>query len=90
MKKHLNITVYGKVQGVYFRASTKAKADEMGVCGTVENKADGSVFIRAEAPHEVLERFLSWCEEGPENAVVEKIEKHQKGLQHFEAFNIIS
>jgi len=46
--KHLNITVKGVVQGVFFRASTKDQADQLGICGLVRNEQDGSVYVEAE------------------------------------------
>ncbi|HNU41845.1 MAG TPA: acylphosphatase, partial [Cyclobacteriaceae bacterium] len=49
---HINILVTGTVQGVYYRASTKQKADELGIKGFVRNQPDGSVYIEAEAPAE--------------------------------------
>jgi acylphosphatase len=48
MKKHFNIRISGRVQGVFFRASTKAKAEELGISGFVQNEPDGSVYIEAE------------------------------------------
>ncbi len=43
--KQWNIKVFGKVQGVHFRASTKAVADQLGVKGYVVNVPDGSVYL---------------------------------------------
>src|SRR3546814_18717353 len=71
--KHLDIVVSGKVQGVYFRLTTKAVADQLGVKGTALNKPDGPVAIEAEGDAFALEAFLQWCHEGPERAVVEKV-----------------
>ena len=47
--KHLDIIVEGKVQGVFFRAATKAVADQLGVKGFVKNLANGTVYIEAES-----------------------------------------
>ncbi|MBX2897596.1 MAG: acylphosphatase [Cyclobacteriaceae bacterium] len=71
---HLNIKIIGKVQGVYYRASAKQKADELSVKGFVRNQPDGSVYIEAEATPEVLEKFLAWCHKGPERAQVQQVE----------------
>ena len=46
--KHLSIHVSGKVQGVFFRASAKGKAEELNIKGNVRNNADGSVSIEVE------------------------------------------
>ena len=46
--KHLEIKIFGKVQGVFFRSSARQKAGELGLSGFAENLADGSVEIEAE------------------------------------------
>lgn len=84
--KHYNITVVGKVQGVYFRASTKAVADQLGIKGYVKNQSDGSVYIECEGDKWNLDLFLEWCEEGPENAEVltcHTVEGEIKGYENF-------
>jgi acylphosphatase len=70
MKKHFTIKVSGRVQGVFFRASTKAKAEELGISGYVQNEAEGEVYIEAEGEEESLEQFIAWCKRGPELAQV--------------------
>ena len=59
--KHLNITIKGIVQGVHFRASAKAVADQLGVRGTIRNETNGDVLIEAEADNATLDMFLDWC-----------------------------
>jgi acylphosphatase len=86
--RHLNITITGKVQSVYYRASTKQKADELGVKGFVRNQPDGSVYIEAEATPELLKKFLAWCHQGPERAQVINVETTSAALQNFEAFEM--
>ena len=58
---HLTIVVKGKVQGVFFRASTREKAESIGVNGSVRNLPDGSVQIEAEATRDQLNRLIEWC-----------------------------
>ena len=48
--KRLTIQVIGEVQGVFYRATSKAVADQLGVKGYVMNQPDGSVYIEAEGP----------------------------------------
>ena len=86
--KHLNITVSGKVQGVYFRAATKAVADQLGIKGFALNKADGTVYIEAEAATWLLESFIEWCHEGPDRATVEKVESMEAEIAGFTDFII--
>lgn len=68
------IVITGKVQGVFFRKSAKEKAEYMGILGTIENAADGSVVIYAAGDDEPMGRFIDWCKEGPKDAVVEHVE----------------
>lgn len=59
------------VQGVFFRASAKAKADELSIRGFVRNERDGSVYIEAEGNETDMSEFLGWCREGPRMARVD-------------------
>jgi len=87
--KHINIKVIGKVQGVFFRASTKAVADQMGVKGLVKNEKDGSVYIEAEADAITLEMFVEWCNEGPEKAKVESIVVEDGEIKNYRNFEVV-
>ena len=87
--KHINIKVTGKVQGVFFRASTKAVADQMGVRGKVKNVRDGSVFIEAEASDAILDMFVEWCHEGPEKSIVESVEVTEAPLENYTNFVVV-
>lgn len=86
--KHWDITVKGKVQGVYFRLTTKAVADQLGVKGFVTNQADGSVYIEAEGDDFALDSLLEYCGEGPDRAEVEDVlceeRTELKGFKNFE------
>lgn len=87
--KHINIKVTGKVQGVFFRASTKAVADQMGVKGLVKNEKDGSVYIEAEADKTTLEMFVEWCNEGPDKSNVENITVVDGELKNYRNFEVV-
>ncbi|MBB2145874.1 acylphosphatase [Pedobacter sp. LMG 31464] len=87
--KHINIKVTGKVQGVFFRASTKAVADQMGVRGSVKNEKDGSVYIEAEADETTLEMFVEWCNEGPDKANVENVTVVDGELKNYRNFEVV-
>jgi len=86
---HLKIEVTGRVQGVFFRKSTKEKADALGIQGFVENCTDGSVYIEAEGNIEALEAFIQWCQQGSELAKVKDVVvlKHEE-LKDFDYFEI--
>lgn len=87
--KHINIKITGKVQGVYFRTSTKAVADQMGVKGLVKNEKDGSVYAEAEADEITLAMFVDWCNEGPEKAKIENVEVLNGELKNYRNFEVV-
>lgn len=87
--KHLDIIVKGKVQGVFFRASTKAVADQLGIKGNVRNDASGDVVIAAEGDQMFMDMFLEWCHEGPEHAKVTSVESHEGELKNYRNFDIV-
>ena len=68
------INVKGKVQGVFYRSSTQAKAKELNLSGWVKNEEDGSVTSEAEGEEQKLEKMLEWCKQGPGAAVVNDVE----------------
>lgn len=87
--RHLSIQVFGQVQGVYFRATTKAVADQLGVKGIALNRADGSVYIEAEGDDFALSELLEWCHEGPDRAVVQRVEHEEGILKNYKNFEVI-
>jgi len=86
--KHLNMTITGKVQGVFFREEAKKKAEELGIRGFVRNEELGSVYIEAEGWSRELDAFALWCEEGPAWARVSKVERQEIPPQGFQQFAI--
>jgi len=66
----VHLVVNGRVQGVWFRASTREQALQHGLCGWVKNCPDGTVEIHAEGEKEALEHFIAWCRKGPPAALV--------------------
>ena len=87
--KHINIKITGKVQGVFFRVSTKAVADQMGVKGLVKNEKDGSVYVEAEADEQTLDMFLDWCNEGPDKAKVESVTVEDGEIKNYRNFEVV-
>lgn len=81
------INVKGKVQGVFYRSSTQAKARELKLSGWVRNEEDGSVTIEAEGEEQKLEKLIEWCKKGPGAAVVNEVEYEEiepEGVNGFE------
>jgi acylphosphatase len=86
--EHYKISVKGKVQGVFYRASTRKIALELNIKGFVRNEDNGDVYIEAEADATALEKFLDWCRKGPDRARVEQVHHKPGELQHFTVFEI--
>lgn len=87
--KTLRIIVSGRVQGVFFRAATKAVADQIGIRGIVKNLSDGTVFIEAEGEDFLMEDFLDWCKYGPDDARVDDISVEEIVTKNYSNFNIL-
>jgi acylphosphatase len=85
--KHL--IIYGQVQGVFYRATAKEVADQIGIAGWVKNTEDGSVEIMASGTEEELNKFIEWCKQGPRKAVVDKVKVLNTGDHAFNGFKII-
>lgn len=88
MKYLKKIKISGKVQGVFFRASAKKKAEELGIHGIVKNESDGTVFAEAEGETEALDDFISWCHQGPPGARVDTVEVWDGEIKNYAGFQI--
>lgn len=72
--QHLRIRVWGRVQGVGFRASARNEARNLGVQVTAENLPDGTVLLEARGPAGQMALFLEWVQHGPRHARVDRVE----------------
>ena len=72
--KRVRLIIHGKVQGVFFRASTQNKAKELGLSGFVRNREDGTVEIVAEGYEDQLSELVNWCRTGPDMAIVDSVQ----------------
>jgi acylphosphatase len=69
------LRIRGRVQGVYFRQSTREQAIELGLTGWVRNRRDGSVELVAEGDSNSLQALVNWCKKGPALADVTDVER---------------
>jgi len=67
--------VSGKVQGVFFRDSTRQKAGSLGISGYAINLDDGRVEVLACGDEQALAELESWLNEGPASADVGRVER---------------
>jgi acylphosphatase len=71
--KAVHFVVTGRVQGVFYRASTREQGERLGLAGWVRNRRDGSVEVHAQGPAPQLEVLVEWCRGGPPMASVESL-----------------
>ena len=87
--KTIRLTIKGKVQGVFYRATAKDVADQLGIKGWVKNLPDDNVEIKATASEEILQKFINWCNQGPPRAKVNDVIVEELSLEEFKGFSII-
>ena len=78
--------VKGKVQGVWFRASTQRQAQQLDITGYAKNLANGNVEVVACGNATAVERLMQWCATGPELAEVEALHEEVTEQQEFPGF----
>jgi acylphosphatase len=84
--KRVHVYVSGQVQGVFYRAECRRKAQEVGVGGFVRNLPDGRVEAEFEGDDADVDAMIKWCHEGTphaEVASVEVTEEQPKGERDF-------
>jgi acylphosphatase len=90
MLKTFSITITGKVQGVFFRQSTRDIAKSLNITGQVKNLPDGSVEIIATGTPENLYHLVEWCKHGPPHAEVSGVHFEELPLAEFGRFAIVA
>ncbi|MBN2603301.1 MAG: acylphosphatase [Candidatus Thermoplasmatota archaeon] len=89
MKSKVQVIISGRVQGVWFRANTKNKAEQLGITGWVRNTNNGKVEALFEGEDEVLEKMLKWCNHGPPMAEVTDVKvKRNPDTDEHDSFSI--
>ena len=89
IQKRIHIFVTGRVQGVFFRQSTKVMAIKNNVKGWVRNLDDGRVEIVGEGVIQDIENLTQWCQTGPANSRVDEFELSEENVtDEFENFEV--
>ena len=89
IQKRIHIFVTGRVQGVFFRQSTRVVAIKNNVNGWVCNLDDGRVEIVAEGETKNINNLADWCKTGPANSRVDEFELSEEGFTgEFENFEV--
>ena len=86
----VRLFIKGRVQGVWFRDSTRQEARRLGVNGWARNIPDGRVEVLAEGPANKVRNLIDWCHQGPPLARVERVEESfEEWTGEFNSFNIV-
>ncbi len=86
----VRLIIEGRVQGVWFRESTRREAVTLGVFGWVRNRPGRTVEVLAEGPKEQVKEFISWCNHGPSSARVDMVhETWEEWKDEFESFDVV-
>jgi len=88
--QRVRLFVTGRVQGVFFRQSLKAKSIQNDVFGWVKNLQDGRVECLLEGNEENISILVEWANSGPANAIVENVEVHNEKFDNeFTTFDVL-
>lgn len=83
------VTVRGRVQGVWFRGTTAEEARSLGLTGWVRNRPDGTVQALFEGPRDKVALMVGWCYKGPPSARVESVDvRYSDATGEFAGFRV--
>jgi acylphosphatase len=82
------VTAYGRVQGVFFRASVERLATSRGVAGSVRNRSDGAVEAVFEGAPDAVEELVSFCSRGPDAAAVSRLDVAEEDPRGATGFSV--
>ncbi len=83
-----HVVVHGRVQGVFFRDSTRERAQAEAVAGWVANRDDGAVEAVFEGPAEDVDRMVEFCRSGPSSADVDDVEVSGEAPEGLDGFQV--
>ena len=82
------VVAHGRVQGVFFRDSTRREADRRGVAGWARNTAEGTVEAVFEGDPDAVEAMVAFVRAGPGHSSVSEVEVHKEEPEHLSGFDI--
>ena len=83
------VAVHGRVQGVFFRDTTRRMAQSRGVTGWVRNREDGAVEAAFEGEADAVEALVEFARQGPRGAAVERVEVTEEVPQGEDGFRVV-
>jgi acylphosphatase len=72
--KRVRVRIRGRVQGVFFRAEARSRAESLGLSGWIRNTPDGGVEALFGGDPERVDSMVAWCRRGPSGARVDEVE----------------
>jgi len=85
----IHLLVSGKVQGVFFRETSRQLAEELHIKGWIKNTSDGNVEALVTGDEEALDNFVNFCKKGPERAIVTEVKVSKEQKVDFKKFEIV-
>jgi acylphosphatase len=82
------LVIHGRVQGVFFRKSLRDFAQDRGVNGWARNRRDGAVEAAVEGPRAAVDEVVRFCETGPPDAWVERVDVADEPVERLSGFRI--
>jgi acylphosphatase len=86
VRKH--VVVHGRVQGVFFRDTTRRMAEARGLAGWVRNTPEGTVEAVFEGEPEAVDGLIRFAHEGPRGATVERVEVADESPEGLDGFRV--
>jgi acylphosphatase len=87
--KQIKATIHGRVQGVFFRETTRQEAQRLGLTGWAKNERDGTVSVVAVGKEENLKKLAAFLHQGPPAAHVDQVElQWMEPDQEFSRFDV--
>jgi acylphosphatase len=84
-----HLLISGKVQGVFFRETSRRLAEKLNVKGWIKNTSDGNVEALVTGDEKALNDFVNFCKEGPERAAVDEVKVSKQQRIDFDKFEVI-
>ena len=84
----VDVTITGRVQGVFFRATCEQEARRLSVGGWVSNAPDGSVTGHFEGEADAVAALIAWCHDGPRRARVDEVGVRESESHHCAGFEV--
>jgi acylphosphatase len=83
-----HLLIKGRVQGVFYRATAKEVAKNLGIRGWIKNTNDGNVEAVVTGTELLMQNFIAWCRSGPKEAQVNDVLITEQPETEFEKFTI--